>query len=478
MTARHHSHLSSAGLLRRQFLAAPVASILLALLVLAGALLATAVPRAVAAMHTTALGERLDEYPARELDVLNSTRGQPGLGPSASGTTLPEDVDDVWGGHEERLSDIRSVMPEPLAAVTGDPLTVLFSGPSNALPEGAAGGGIAYQLFTGFDPRLREHVTLTSGEWPEVLVGSPASDPEIDDGFAGPPPPVPTDEPIEIVFAEPVADEMGWKLGEVRTLAVGAERQGVRLVGTFDAVDPDDGFWTHVPVALEPSVAFSPDGSLRITGLGFADPNSWAAYVQTQAQSTMDSWFPTLPDRVRADQSAELRAAVDEFTSEAYPLGPGFGDFAFSTVGDVTFSSGLSEALESAAIAAGATDAVLATVASGPIGVMVAVLLLGARVVFERRRTGLELAAARGASDGRLRGILALEGLVIGVPAALLGGALGMILVPADAGSGGWIIAVVFALTPLALLVASVPALSPLRRARADVRVRGGGRHR
>jgi len=60
MTARHHSHLSSAGLLRRQFLAAPVASILLALLVLAGALLATAVPRAVAAMHTAALGARLD----------------------------------------------------------------------------------------------------------------------------------------------------------------------------------------------------------------------------------------------------------------------------------------------------------------------------------------------------------------------------------------------------------------------------------
>ena len=478
MTARQHSHLSSAGLLRRQFLAAPVASILLALLVLAGALLATAVPRAVAAMHTAALGERLEGYPARELDVLNSTRAQPGLGPSTSGTTLPDGVDDVWGGHEERLSDIRADMPEPLAAVTGDPLTVLFSGPSNALPEGAAAGGIAYQLFTGFDPRMREHITLTSGEWPEVLLGSPPAEPEIDDGFAGPPAPAPTDEPIEIVFAEPVAAEMGWKLGEVRTLAVGAERQGVRLVGTFDAVDPGDGFWTHVPVALEPSVAFSPDGSLRITGLGFADPNSWAAYVQTQPQSTMDSWFPTLPDRVRADQSAELRAAVDEFTSEAYPLGPGFGDFDFSTVGDVTFSSGLSEALESAAIAAGATDAVLATVASGPIGVMVAVLLLGARVVFERRRTGLELAAARGASDGRLRGILALEGIAIGVPAALVGGALGVLLVPADAGLGGWIIAAVFALTPAALLVASVPALSPLRRTRADVRAGGGVRHR
>ena len=200
--------------------------------------------------------------------------------------------------------------------------------------------------------------------------------------------------------------------------------------------------------------------------------------MQTQPQSTMDSWFPTLPDLVRADQSAELRAAVDEFTSEAYPLGPGFGDFSFSTVGDVTFASGLSEALETAAIAAGTTDAVLATVASGPIGVMVAVLLLGARVVFERRRTGLELAAARGASDGRLRGILALEGVVIGVPAALVGGGLGVLLVPPDADLGGWIVAAVFALTPAALLVASVPALSPLRRARSDVHVGGGGRHR
>ena len=93
MSARHHSHLSSAGLLRRQFLAAPVASLLLALLVLAGALLATAVPRAVAAMHTAALGERLAEFPARELDVLNSTRAQPGLGPSTGGTTLPDGVD-------------------------------------------------------------------------------------------------------------------------------------------------------------------------------------------------------------------------------------------------------------------------------------------------------------------------------------------------------------------------------------------------
>ncbi len=84
----------------------------------------------------------------------------------------------------------------------------------------------------------------------------------------------------------------------------------------------------------------------------------------------------------------------------------------------------------------------------GPIGVMIAVLVLGARVVFERRRAGLELAAARGASVGQLRGILALEGLAIGVPAAIVGGALGMLAVAADAGAGGWLLAAVFAADP------------------------------
>jgi putative ABC transport system permease protein len=55
----HRSHLSVLGLLRRQFLAGPGASIALAVLVLVGAFLATVVPRAVAALHDAALDEHL-----------------------------------------------------------------------------------------------------------------------------------------------------------------------------------------------------------------------------------------------------------------------------------------------------------------------------------------------------------------------------------------------------------------------------------
>ncbi len=476
-----HSRLSVAGLLRRQFLAAPFASIMLALLVLTGALLATAVPRAVAAMHTAALAEHLGEFTARELDVLTSARALPELGPSDRGTTLPDGVDEVWGNQEQHLLDIRADMPELLSSVTGSPLSVLVAGPNAAKVAGAAPGSMSYQLFAGFDPRLREHVTLTSGEWPATLEAgpAPAQPPAGEFPLAeSPATPQPTAEPLDLVLADPVAEEMTWNLGEVRTIPVGTASQGVRLVGTFDAIDPDDGFWTHVPVALEPSVAFSDDGSLRITGLGFADPNSWAALERSQLPTTMDAWYPTLPERISADQSAELVAELDEFTSQVFSLGSGTGDYWYASVGEVGFGSGLGAALDDAAIAAGASDAVLATIASGPIGVMVAVLVLGARVVFERRRVGLELAAARGASNRQLRGILALEGLLIGVPAAIVGGAIGTLAVSAEAGPGGWIISLLFALTPTVLLVASVPALSPLRRSRADFGAPGGSRFR
>ncbi|SIN94767.1 FtsX-like permease family protein [Agromyces cerinus] len=458
MTDTRHSRLSAAGLLRRQFFAGPVASIMLSLLVLAGALLATGVPRAVAAMHTAALEDSLEQFPGREIDLVTSSRNLPELGAASGDTTLEPEIEAVWGAQEQRLLDIRAGMPELLTHVTGEPLTALVAGPTNAGSEGST----TYQLFTAYDPRIREHIELTGGEWPAPLTG-----------------PVPGGAPLEIVLADEVAEQMGWETGVDRSIPIGTDPQDVRLVGTFAAIDPHDGFWTHVPsVALEPAVAYTPEGNIEVTGLGFADPVSWAALEESKLPTAMDAWYPVIPERIRAADSAELVTQLGEFTSQVFVLGSGSWEYWFATVGEVAFTSGLTDALGDAAVAASASDAVLATIASGPIGVMVAVLVLGARVVFERRRTGLELAAARGASPGQLRGILALEGLAIGLPAAIVGGLLGTVLVPADAGAGGWTIAALFALTPMVLLIAAEPGLSPLRRARADLGRPSTGRFR
>lgn len=461
MSTRHHSRLSTPGLLRRQFFANPGASIMLALLVLVGALLATAVPRAVAAMHTDALGVALDEMPAIERDLTTAARATPEIGPSTGTTTLPDDVDAVWGNQEQHLLDIRAGMPQPLRGITTAPLSVLATGPAQAHVPGAGPGSPVYRVLPGFDPRLREHVRLTSGEWPAPVEGT-----------------VPGAPVVEVVFADAVAEGMQWELGEERRMPVADGDQQVRLVGTVTAVDPGDGFWTHLPLALEPSIVTAGLGPPEITGVAFVDPASWPAFADARMPATMQAWFPVVGDRITADETRTLIGQLDEFSSDVQTLGAGPQVFFGMTVGEVTFSSGLRDALHEAAAAASASDAVLATIASGPIGVMVAVLVLGARVVFERRRAGLELAAARGASPRQLRGILAIEGLAIGVPAAFVGGIAGTVAIAADAGWAGWMIAAVFALTPAALLVSRAPALSPLRRARADLGARGRDRVR
>lgn len=457
--SRHRSHLSTPGLLRRQFLAGPGSSIALALLVLVGAFLATAVPRAVAAMHDAALAEHLSQFPANELDLATETRDHPDVGPSQAGTTLPDDVDAIWGRQEELLRGIRDDLPQPLRGITGDPLVALTMGPIVA--QGAGPSGITYRVLPGLDPRLREHVELTSGEWP-----APAG--SLDPG-----------SPIDVVLVDAVADEMAWRLGEVRVIEGVGGAQPLRLSGTAAAVDPDAGFWTHVPTALTPSIIDNGLDPKTVTGVAFVDPASWPAIEQTNLPTIMTAWIPVETEHVIAGETATLRGQLRAFSSTMQTLGEGGPSQVFvSTVGQVGFLSGLGDALAEAAAAAAAGDAVLATIASGPIGVMIAVLVLGGRVVFERRRTGLELAAARGASTGQLRGILGLEGLVVGVPAALVGGIAGTLAVPTDAGPAGWLLVAAFALTPAVLLVSSAPALSPLRRARADLGGAQSGRFR
>jgi putative ABC transport system permease protein len=471
--ARRHPGLSAPSLLWRHSATDPGAALVVALLVLLGCFLAVATPRAVAALHTAALAEQLAARPASELDLTAEARSGPDPGPSEGASTLPDDVDAVWGAQEQRLRDIRSALPEPLRGATGDPLTVLVADPVVAAVPGAEPGGPIYRIQPGFDPRLREHVRLTEGDWPAAFAGE-----------------VPGSTPAEIVLADAVAERLAWAVGERRDVAVLGGTLPVVLSGTVEPVDPEAGFWTHLPTGLRASVIDNGISAPTYTGVAYLDPGSWQRFATSVAAPVMQVWLPIELDQVRATDTSLLSAQLGEFGSVAHSLGSGAwieipppptstpGTFvpylSYSVVGDVGFTSGLRDALVAAAVSATAVDAVLATIASGPVGVVVAVLLLGARVVFERRRAGLELAAARGASPGQLRGILALEGLAIAVPAAIVGAAVGVAAVPGDLGMEGWWIAAVFALVPAALLVSRAPALSPLRRARSDLGGRSG----
>src|SRR4029453_14049739 len=136
----------------------------------------------------------------------------PDDGPSTSGTTLADDVDAVWGRQEELLTRIRADLPEPLRGITGAPLSALVMGPVRAMVPGAAASSPVYRVLPGFDPRLREHVELTSGDWPAPVDGR--LDAEV---------------PVDLLLADVVAERMAWELGEVRFMGIGSVNQPLRL---------------------------------------------------------------------------------------------------------------------------------------------------------------------------------------------------------------------------------------------------------
>ncbi|GGR15845.1 FtsX-like permease family protein [Agromyces mediolanus] len=445
-----HSRLSSAGLVGRQFQASPTASVLLAVLVAVAAFAAVALPRAITALHTESLQQSMAAVEPRELDLTASTRDRPPVGPGES--ALPEDVAAVWGSQAEQAEQIRERLPDELRAVLGPPSAVVVGDPVIASTAEQGVGSTVFRIQPGFDPRLREHAELSEGEWPVPFDGA-----------------VPGAEPIEIVLSVPVAERLEWAVGETRTLDFPTGQVPAIVTGTYTAVDPADPFWSHVPTALRANreqVGLSPP---IITGVGMLDPSSWETVQSVSLPIQLQVWFPLEPGAVRAEQMSTLIDQLGEVESRMEPLDQSAETLSFRTAESITFRSGLRDVLIQARSEAVAVDAVLATVASGPIGVTVAVLVLGALVVFERRRTGLELAAARGGSTGQLRAVLGAEGAIIGLPALLAGGVAGTLAVSSDAGSGGWWLAAAFALAPGVLLAASAGQLSPLRRARVDL---------
>lgn len=453
------SRLTTGGLAGRAFLAAPVGSVLLAVLVGVAALIAVALPRAVAALHTEAITAQMAAEEPWELDLTASTRDRPPFG--SGGTGLPAEVDAVWGAQQARLEQLHDTLPAQLRGIVGAPLALVVGDPIVAEFEGQAEGGTVYRVQPAFDPRLREHVELTSGDWPETFTGT-----------------VPGDAPVELVLADAVAERLVWEVGDERTLDFPTGTVPAVLSGTFAPVDPGDSFWSHAPTALEASREQQGLGAPIFTGVAMLAPEAWEVFQSVSMPIQLQLWYPLDRDAVRADEVDALVGQLGEVASRVEPLVPSEIPLSFRTADSVTFTSGLREVLIDARAAAVAVDAVLATVASGPIGVTVAVLVLGALVVFERRRAGLELAAARGASQRQLRGLLALEGLAIGLPTALVGGLAGLLLVPSDAGPAVWGLVALFAVAPAVLLVASAPRLSPLRRARADLGSPGSGRFR
>ncbi|MET0855059.1 MAG: ABC transporter permease, partial [Microterricola sp.] len=452
--------LGATALLWRQLSTRAGASIGVALLVFGAATIGMAAPRAVERLNTASMQQRVSELTAPERDLVADAAGGPEVGPVPEGSPddafgLPAEVAAVWGKQEAALRGIRNDLSPLLQRSLGAPEYTVQFGALRAQKPGAGPAAPVHLVLPTFDPRLAERVRYVDG-------AAPRSDAT----------PLPRAEAVEIALSEQTAADMEWPLGEERwTELDGAGAQLLRLAGIYVAADAEDPYWQHTLAALASSIVDDGISPPQFTSVAFVDPSSWVAFGAMPVMPRSHIWYPLQLQTLRSTDNAALLVDLREVSTHPAVVdsGPPFDRFApldppgavptIPSIGAAELGSSAITTLERSERADAALITVLALTAIGPLGVTVAVIVLGTGIVANRRRRSIGLAAARGASQRQLRFVLALEGALIAVPAALLGAVLGTVLVPGvEPSTVGIVCAVLLAATPLTVLVGRASA--------------------
>lgn len=423
------------------------AGAVIVLVTLVAAMLLAAWPRAVQVVSDDIVTHRLKATSPIVRDIASSNQFAlygPAVGGTPESSPLPEEWQSTFGGLDAGLRAVRDSLPEPLRrGVLDGRFRTYVPEPLKGI-EFPGSDVTSTELRLSQDPYLPERVTLTEGRWP-------TGDPEVAlvDVLAA---------PTEVVTSEAAADRLVWGVGELRdTYGVGM----FELVGTYVADDPDEAYWYHSPSAAGPYIVDDPNLGIVLTTALYRGPGG------DPRLERMGAWFEVDPPPWTHD---ELGAVADQLR--------GFTALRQDASGlPLVFTSELPSVIDTILRDVSATTTVVALLASGPVAGLGLLLLVAARVVATRRRSALALVRARGGSGFQVRGLMAVEGLVLGV----LGGGLGLLgavlLVPTAFHPAALVGPLLAAVAPAVVLAGSVPPAG-LRAERADAGTRSASRLR
>lgn len=444
MSHRRRRAPGAGRLALRQLLADPWLTVLVAVVVLLVTVVATAWPRVVSDMSSRQVTHVLEPLSPQQRDlvaVASTTSMHLVPGP-------PQDVEQVWGGQREALEQVRSDQPEPLRSALrpGHFYAEVATGYAAGTEEQTGYAGVVVSLRA--DPFLEEHVRLVEGEWPTACTPLNEEYYRFDEGQIPDRGECEGTEVLSVTVSADAAERLSWPVGEQRGQLV--------LTGVYEPLDPDDGYWQHAPNGAALGEQF--DGNIGTTALvaGYLAENNPGTDGNPGTVTQVRYVLPLETEGIAGEDVTTVAAQLRRLTAEPLQLRPADPGAGPRTPGldpglSARFNAEVIPVFERLAAGQQVTGALLAVIAVGPAGVAGAVFALAARLLVTRRREALALARARGAGRGQLSGLLATEGLAVGLPAAALGYAVTALVLPAP---GGW------AQPVAAALVGAVPAVA------------------
>jgi putative ABC transport system permease protein len=294
----------------------------------------------------------------------------------------------------------------------------------------AGTGGHAAEMEVSYRLPLTDHARVLAGS---LSAPAPAASRRIVGFF-------PT---INVAVTRQTADKFGLMVGSaVQTVGPAISQSGtaslitLRVTAIVAERQPASAFWQADPSLEAPELNVPVTSPSYWTSGAFALPDESAAVQHDYGLRFLSAqWvLPINIGALQGDQAQPLQAALKRVVGESPRLLGPLGNVA----NVVTVSSGLQQVLDSFVYNAAAVDALLWLLYVSLAVIAAIVLLLAARMMVLRRATELALRRARGATLRQI-GLAAGRGAAIGcVPAAILAGALAVLLVPGQAPPGGW----------------------------------------
>lgn len=441
-------------LLLRQATSSLGASIAIILIVAVAAGLFTAWPRLSRATFVDEVNYRIESTSETARALTGRQSGSWAMDPWG-GVTFDQVADEL----DEFLAEAGPTLqprlgePEMLVSAAQGIRGVPF-GTEAAAPSDLAGRELRFRAIR----TLADHVEVVEGELPNAW-----SIPQLgsDQGLGVP-------DAIPVALSVTTAERLGVAVGdELQLLAASLpiEDAGATeavVVGLFEATDPDEAYWPHQTSGLSPQIISDPNTGDFAIGSAYVHPNTMGLLQFLSLSPTTDVWVPV---SAGAEDAPALLDDLRDLVARDLTL----GQQSFSSL-NIRLETALIDVLDAAIVSQRGTAAVLTLVAAGPVGVTFALLALATRLSVSRRRATLALASARGGSPWQIRGALAGEGLVLGLPAAAIGAGLATLLVRESFELGDYLLPVLAALAPAAFLAAE--RLPNLRTQRQDLSAR------
>ncbi|MBX3312114.1 MAG: ABC transporter permease [Microbacteriaceae bacterium] len=383
---------------------------------------------------------------------------------------------DCWAYFDEEIAKVTAGIEDPLGSSLskGDihfqfvSLTPTWSGEDLTLPDVA----VAFSVYRD----LADQINLLEGRFPNAI-GE-----ELQQWLINKAPPykdkiittVPTKYAIEFVTSVAAAEQMqDWQVGEVRyiealrtTVDQAVRDTGmkfpIKLVGVYEAKDPNAGYWQRFPLSRDG--ALFDDGNRRpvFTGAAYLNPADLGIWQVFQVAPFVDKgqvsllsepvsvniWYPVDTTQINPENANEFAAQLRREAATTHNL-----DFLPRAL---SISTGINEAVGSINSRDVLMTTTYALIVIGPIGVALVVLMLTSQIALQRLAAANQIQRARGATATFLRSRLFMLAILVSLPAAIVGAAIGLLITGGAINTNVVVIVVAAAVVPAVIMAFSL----------------------